>query len=566
MRYWMVEGRAAAATPGKRARGGRRLRPALRLPAGAVLRASAPIRSGSEAVYALANTAIGGGGQVKALPWLSFGGSTESSGAEGARHRRRAVDRGRFTPAEAPGLGGQPRRSCATRATARGELPPAAGQPSARRPLCRGVQKFDGPGGRALLVRPGRGRPAAVRAAASRPSGARVSRARLAGARRHGAGAVLPAADAWAVRTTCEASAGSASATRTFCCCRPNTGGRSSRPWTAPSSTTRARWRRGPSGLSLDDLETDYGIGFRFGTKNGVFLRVEGAFGSRDGKHFIMRLGMSSSEAAPRVNERVGSVSLEQRLIARAPLGRSHLTQWVRIRIRQVSSSSRLLAVCVLGAAVVAGTGMRGASPRFFPDDPLQVDDDRALDASGVMPIEGSNGYDFAEHTFPEAGRQARRPGGQRQHHRRSARLQLVHQSHRPACDDRGRDRARSQSARRGWTSTAWPVVQEKSSGITPGYRITDPTGHLYQVKFDPPEHPGDGERRRGDWRGDLSRRRLQRGAGLRGGRRPGAHRHLGQARPPWTCRAAAAACSAKTSTGCCRERRGCPTASTARR
>jgi outer membrane protein assembly factor BamA len=43
--------------------------------------------------------------------------------------------------------------------------------------------------------------------------------------------------------------------------------------------------------LTLRDLETDYGIGFRFGTKNGVFLRVEGAFGSSGGKHFIMRFG-----------------------------------------------------------------------------------------------------------------------------------------------------------------------------------------------------------------------------------------------------------------------------------
>lgn len=43
--------------------------------------------------------------------------------------------------------------------------------------------------------------------------------------------------------------------------------------------------------LSLGRLESDYGIGFRFGTQNGVFLRVEGAFGSRDGKHFILRYG-----------------------------------------------------------------------------------------------------------------------------------------------------------------------------------------------------------------------------------------------------------------------------------
>jgi outer membrane protein assembly factor BamA len=43
--------------------------------------------------------------------------------------------------------------------------------------------------------------------------------------------------------------------------------------------------------LTFSDLESDYGIGFRFGTINGVFLRVEGAFGSREGKHFILRFG-----------------------------------------------------------------------------------------------------------------------------------------------------------------------------------------------------------------------------------------------------------------------------------
>jgi hypothetical protein len=43
--------------------------------------------------------------------------------------------------------------------------------------------------------------------------------------------------------------------------------------------------------LNLDDLESDYGIGFRFGTKNGVFLRIEGAFGSDAGKHLVFRFG-----------------------------------------------------------------------------------------------------------------------------------------------------------------------------------------------------------------------------------------------------------------------------------
>lgn len=43
--------------------------------------------------------------------------------------------------------------------------------------------------------------------------------------------------------------------------------------------------------LDLRNLESDYGIGFRFGTINGVFLRIEGAFGSSAGAHFIMRFG-----------------------------------------------------------------------------------------------------------------------------------------------------------------------------------------------------------------------------------------------------------------------------------
>ena len=76
---------------------------------------------------------------------------------------------------------------------------------------------------------------------------------------------------------------------------------------------------------------------------------------------------------------------------------------------------------CRGGWSVVASRAAR--SPRFFPDDPIQVDDDRALDASGTKEIEGSNAYDFAENTFLQPGDTARHPRGQRQLGRRSARL-----------------------------------------------------------------------------------------------------------------------------------------------
>ena len=43
--------------------------------------------------------------------------------------------------------------------------------------------------------------------------------------------------------------------------------------------------------LDLDDLESDYGVGFRFNTDNGIVLRVDAAFGSRDGNHLWIVFG-----------------------------------------------------------------------------------------------------------------------------------------------------------------------------------------------------------------------------------------------------------------------------------
>jgi hypothetical protein len=47
--------------------------------------------------------------------------------------------------------------------------------------------------------------------------------------------------------------------------------------------------RRGD--LDFDNLESDYGFGFRFNTDNGVVFRVDAAFGSRDGKHLHIVFG-----------------------------------------------------------------------------------------------------------------------------------------------------------------------------------------------------------------------------------------------------------------------------------
>jgi hypothetical protein len=53
--------------------------------------------------------------------------------------------------------------------------------------------------------------------------------------------------------------------------------------------TGKVALRRGD--LDFKDLERDYGFGFRFNTDNGIVMRVDAAFGSRDGKHLHVVFG-----------------------------------------------------------------------------------------------------------------------------------------------------------------------------------------------------------------------------------------------------------------------------------
>ena len=43
--------------------------------------------------------------------------------------------------------------------------------------------------------------------------------------------------------------------------------------------------------LNFKSLEHDYGIGFRFNTDNGIVVRVDAAFGSKDGTHLHIVFG-----------------------------------------------------------------------------------------------------------------------------------------------------------------------------------------------------------------------------------------------------------------------------------
>jgi hypothetical protein len=147
-----------------------------------------------------------------------------------------------------------------------------------------------------------------------------------------------------------------------------------------------------------------------------------------------------------------------------------------------------LFAITAVVCAVLTLT-TRSATPVYFPDDPLQVDNDRAIDAGKAVRIEGSNAYDFAEQTFIKPGDHQPIP---------AVNVNTIDEVPDSSwfTNRIGRRRMTIDEIVRGPNTLDapdiddWPVVEGKSSGITPGYRVVAPDGRLYQVKFDPPSNP----------------------------------------------------------------------------
>ena len=139
--------------------------------------------------------------------------------------------------------------------------------------------------------------------------------------------------------------------------------------------------------------------------------------------------------------------------------------------------------------SVAAASAVWSAAPRFYPDDPLWSDDDRAFDASKVVAVEDGNGYDFAVNTFGHPGE------------RRDVRAMNVNTidevpdsswftnrigRNAMTVADVVRDPDRVDRL----SLDGWTVSGGKSTGVQPGFRMTDPQGTLYQIEVDPPSNP----------------------------------------------------------------------------
>jgi hypothetical protein len=156
-----------------------------------------------------------------------------------------------------------------------------------------------------------------------------------------------------------------------------------------------------------------------------------------------------------------------------------------------VSAASHFaIRAAVVLAGVTAVSLVAGANgPRFYPDDPILVDNDRVADASGVEPTRVIPFEEYAMHTVKQFGDR-----------RDIAAMntntldevpdsswftnRLSREPRDAAAIARGPDRVAALSI------DGWPIVEGKGEGLQPGFRVRDPEGHLYQVKFDPRRNP----------------------------------------------------------------------------
>ncbi len=158
--------------------------------------------------------------------------------------------------------------------------------------------------------------------------------------------------------------------------------------------------------------------------------------------------------------------------------------------LSSVASSKRWTVVgSALVFATLAAAWVSTAGPRFYPDDPIWVDDDSRLDASKVGKVADSNGYDFVANTVL-------RPGEKRDV--RALNVNTVDEvpdsswfvnriGRRPMSRDeivRGPDREPTLSL------DGWVISGGKATGVQAGFRMTAPGGQMYQIEFDPISNP----------------------------------------------------------------------------
>ena len=125
---------------------------------------------------------------------------------------------------------------------------------------------------------------------------------------------------------------------------------------------------------------------------------------------------------------------------------------------------------------------------KFHADDPLQHDNDKTVEVGAVAKHKLNDQYDFLQHTFGSRGDRSKSPAANVntagevpdsswfQNRQGMVPMSL-------AALVRGPNQGDGPSMEQ-----PWQVIDAKTEGVTPGFRIRDARGDVYFIKFDPPE------------------------------------------------------------------------------
>src|SRR5262245_54406455 len=127
---------------------------------------------------------------------------------------------------------------------------------------------------------------------------------------------------------------------------------------------------------------------------------------------------------------------------------------------------------------------------KFFSDDPIAMDRDNLIDVGEPARLRLNDYYDFIENTFSSPGEHSAKPAVDANTLGEVPDSSWFQNRH-------GRRRMTTQELVRGpnsgsgpSTDQQWTVIDGKTEGITPGFRIRDSRGDTYIIKFDPVSNP----------------------------------------------------------------------------
>ena len=131
-----------------------------------------------------------------------------------------------------------------------------------------------------------------------------------------------------------------------------------------------------------------------------------------------------------------------------------------------------------------------GVAPKFHPDDPLQRDNDRAVNITEITKHKLNDQYDLLQHSFGKVGDRSKAAAANVntigevpdsswfQNRHGMAPMSLSELITGPNTGDGPA------------TDQPWVIIQAKTEGVTPGFRIRDGRGDIYFIKFDPLDNP----------------------------------------------------------------------------